>query len=60
MVLFSNNGEEVPFYFSAVDERGKFRMKFINDGDVAMMHDVKFDTLVDDVVAARLEFVGFE
>lgn len=60
VVLFSNNGEEVPFYFSAVDERGKFRMKFINDGDVAMMHDVKFDTLVDDVVAARLEFVGVD
>ena len=56
IVLTSNNEEEVPFTFSEVDGDGNFTMTFVNDGDVAEMQLVDFDSFVDEVVAARMEF----
>ena len=56
VVLTSNNEEEVPFTFSEVDGDGNFTMTFVNDGDVAEMQLVDFDSFVDEVVAARMEF----
>ena len=35
-----------------------FTMTFLNDGDVATMQFVDFDTFVDDLVAARAEFTA--
>ena len=56
IVLTSNNEEEVPFTFSEVDDNGNFTMTFVNDGDVAEMQLVDFDSFVDELVAARMEF----
>ena len=51
---------EVPFYLEYADVDGVFNMTFVNDGDVATMHFVDCATVVDDVVASRLEFDGYE
>ena len=59
-MVLASGGQQVPFYFGNSDGEDKFSMSFINDGDVAMMRIIKFETLVDDIVEARAEFIGYE
>ena len=55
-VLLSGEEHDVPFSFEETDDG--FTMTFLNDGDVATMEFMDADTVIDDVVAARMEFAG--
>lgn len=55
-VLLSGEGHDVPFSFEDTD--GGFIMTFLNDGDVATMAFDDIDNVIDDIVAARMEFAG--
>ena len=55
-VVLASDDQEVPFSFSGVADDGSFTMTFQNDGDVAEMQLVDFDSFVDELVAARMEF----
>ena len=55
-VLLSGAEHDVPFAMEETDDG--FTMTFLNDGDVATMTAEDVDNVIDDVVAARVEFAG--
>ena len=55
-VLLSGAEHDVPFSIEDTDDG--FTMTFLNDGDVATMTYDDVDNVIDDVVAARVEFAG--
>ena len=55
-VLLSGAEHDVPFSLEDTDDG--FIMTFLNDGDVATMTIEDVDNVIDDVVAARMEFAG--
>lgn len=55
-VLLSGAEHDVPFSMEETDDG--FIMTFLNDGDVATMTYDDVDNVIDDVVAARMEFAG--
>ena len=55
-VLLSGAEHDVPFSMEETDDG--FIMTFLNDGDVATMTYDEVDNVIDDVVAARMEFAG--
>ena len=55
-VVLTSDDQEVPYTFE--DNDGGFTLTFLNDGDVATMQFVDFDTFVDNLVAARAEFTA--
>ena len=55
-VLLSGAEHDVPFSIEDTDDG--FIMTFLNDGDVATMTIEDVDNVIDDVVAARMEFAG--
>ena len=55
-VLLSGAEHDVPFSLEETDDG--FIMTFLNDGDVATMTYDDVDNVIDDVVAARMEFAG--
>jgi len=55
-VLLSGAEHDVPFSMEETDDG--FIMTFLNDGDVATMTYDDVDNVIDDVVAARMEFTG--
>ena len=55
-VLLSGAEHDVPFSLEKTDDG--FIMTFLNDGDVATMTYDDVDNVIDDVVAARMEFAG--
>ena len=55
-VLLSGAEHDVPFAMEETDDG--FTMTFLNDGDVATMTYDDVDNVIDDVVAARVEFAG--
>ena len=55
-VLLSGAEHDVPFSLEETDDG--FIMTFLNDGDVATMTYDEVDNVIDDVVAARMEFAG--
>lgn len=56
-VLYSEEmNDETPYVFSEQDENGDFTMTFLGDGDVASMHIVDQDTILQDILARIQEF----
>ena len=53
-VVLSGEDHEVPFSMEETDDG--ITMTFLNDGDVATMTYDDVDSVIDDVVAARMEF----
>ena len=57
VVMYDEKAEtEIPYVFSDMDEDGTFTMTFLNDGDVATMHLVDDETIVNDIISVLKHF----